>query len=137
MAYRYLPHTADIKVEIQTTDLAELFRDACALIRELAAGDGQVKATVEHRLELDAPDTAELLFRFLREVLYLFATDRFVPAHLSVHQVTPTSVIAALHGEPFDPARHDTQPEVKAVTRHELSVTQIPHGWRAVVVFDL
>ena len=137
MVYRYLPHTADIKVEFHATDLAELFGDACELMRELVAGEGTVNTTAEHRLELGAPDTAELLFRFLREALFLFATERFIPAHLVVHQVTPTSLIGALRGEPFDPARHETQPEVKAVTRHELLVSRTPRGWRAVVVLDL
>jgi SHS2 domain-containing protein len=137
MVYRYLPHTADIKVEFQAVDLAQLFGDACQLVRELVAGDGEVRTTVEHRLELGAPDAGELLFRYLREALYLFAIDRFIPAQLTVRQATPTSLIGALRGEPFDPARHETQPEVKAVTRHELSVTETPGGWRAVVVFDL
>jgi SHS2 domain-containing protein len=43
----------------------------------------------------------------------------------------------SVRGEPFDPARHEAQPEVKAVTRHELSVRPLGKQWVAEVVFDV
>lgn len=137
MTYRFLPHTADLKVEIQAADLPRLFEDACDLVRELLAGESKVRTGIEHRLELVGKDTGDLLFRYLREALYLFATERFIPAHLSVQHVSRTSLTGALQGENFDPARHETQPEVKAVTRHELSATRTGDGWRALIVFDV
>jgi SHS2 domain-containing protein len=52
-------------------------------------------------------------------------------------RVTPTSLEATVAGERFDPSRHETQPEVKAVTRHELVVEQTEGRWRAEVLFDV
>jgi len=40
-------------------------------------------------------------------------------------------------GEPLDLARHGFKTEVKAVTYHELALTEIPGGIRAHVVVDI
>jgi SHS2 domain-containing protein len=88
------------------------------------------------RVDLAADDPAELMFRYVRELLYLFATERFVPGQARV-MGGPEPVAVELHGEPFDAARHETQPEVKAVTRHLLDVQRNESGWYAHLVFDL
>jgi SHS2 domain-containing protein len=137
VSYRYLPHTADIRVEIRAADLTGLFEDACRLLRELFVGPSHVGTEEGHALELETDDSADLLISFLREGLYLFATEAFVPTDLSLRKLTPTSLSGSLKGEQFDPSRHQTQPEVKAVTRHGLVVQASDHGWRAEIVFDL
>jgi SHS2 domain-containing protein len=42
-----------------------------------------------------------------------------------------------MSGERFDDTRHEPQPEVKAVTRHQLRVEETARGWTAVMVLDL
>ncbi len=120
MTYRYLPHTADIKVAIEGNSFAELLADGLLVTRQLLAGDHPVQPREERRLQVEGPDAAETFLDFLREVLFLHATDAFLPSTFLPDTIEETAVGGVLAGEPFDAARHEHQPEVKAVTRHGL-----------------
>ena len=137
MTYRYLPHTADIRVAIDSPTLGELFGEAVVLARHLFVGDSDVEPDEHQPLTLAASDVEELLLAFLQELLYRYVTDGFVPTTVSIKGVTPTALTAQLAGERLDPARHIPEPEVKAVTRHGLVVRQTHDGWYAEVLFDV
>lgn len=138
MTWEFREHTADLRVAFRVSTLEQLFADAVRLIRQLVAGDAAPGGPRErHKVELVAADPAELLFGFLRELLFLFETRRFVPVSLDLHRLEPTGVTATVVGEAFDPGRHEAQPEVKAVTRHGLFVVERDGRWEAEVVFDL
>lgn len=137
MAYRQEPHTADLKFVLEARDLAALFRDATAVIRELVAGQSPVAMIAAADVTLAADGPAELLLAYLRELLYRFERDGFVPGDAAFTRAAPTALVASVRGERFDPARHETQPEVKAVTRHGLVVEERGGGWHAEVVFDM
>jgi len=137
MTYRFLPHTADVIVQIEAASLANVFRDAMAVVRLLVAGDTTVTTAQSHAVSLTAQAADELLLRFIRELLTQFQLDTFVPGELEIRELDPMRFEGAVMGEPFDDAKHDAQPEVKAVTRHGLSVEETSAGWRAVLVLDL
>ena len=137
VSYRFLPHTADLIVEITGASLADVFHDATAVVRNLVAGDRSVSAIESHPITLEAQSADELLIRFVRELLTQFQLDTFVPAQLEIEQLAPSQLAATVRGEPFDDSKHEPQPEVKAATRHSLSVEETDVGWRAVMVLDL
>lgn len=142
MATRFLPHTADILVELEAPDAEGIFHEATSVIRTLVAGESQAAARIARTVNLGGNDLAELLFQYLRELLYLFSTETFVPARLEIDRLDfsrqgPATVAGTVSGEPFDPQRHQTQPEVKAVTRHGLEVTATEEGFRARILFDV
>lgn len=137
MTYRYLPHTADIIVAIDSPTLAELLQEALEVSRHLFVGDSEVVAREHQPMALATSTVEELVLAFLQDVLYRYTTHGFVPARLSIERVTPTELTAELVGEGLDPARHATEPEVKAVTRHGLVVAQTADGWHAEVLFDV
>lgn len=137
MTHRYLPHTADIRVEIEGATIKALFEEAAEILRELVAGSGPVAAREERRWAANGPDRGELLLSLLQELLYAHASDGFLPARLTVERLDATSAEGIVVGEVFDPSRHEQQPEVKAITRHGLIVEPGPAGWRAEIVFDV
>ncbi len=137
MSYRHLPHTADIKIEITAPSLEQVFQDATALLRELTVGSTGVEVRERRDVTVRGDTPAEQLLQFLKEGLYLFAVDGFVPAGWVSDSITPTEIQGAFEGESFDPNRHETQPEVKAVTRHDLALDRTPDGWLGTIVFDL
>ncbi len=137
MTYRYLPHTADIKVAIEGNSFEGLLADGLLVTRQLLAGDRPVEPREERRLAVQGPDAVETFLDFLRELLFLHATDAFLPSAFLPDAVVETAVVGRIAGEPFDAERHEHQPEVKAVTRHGLVVERREHGWYAEVVFDV
>ncbi len=141
MTYRYLPHTADLRVALEAPTFAALLSDVVAVLRELTAGDRPVAERVARELAIEADGPAGLLFGFTREVLGAFQLDRLVPsrAEIKTLRLPPegSALRATLHGEPFDAARHEAQPEIKAVTRHGLVVDGTSGTWRAELLFDV
>jgi SHS2 domain-containing protein len=99
----------------------------------------EVVETVPCCLENIALDL--LLFDFLGELIFLKDARRLLlrPRHISITEIADGwRLESELGGEPIDPARHQLQVDVKAVTLHRLEVVQTDSdGWRALVVLDI
>lgn len=137
MTYRFLPHTADVRVAIDAPSFQHLLTDATEIMRQLLVGDSIVMATEERVILITAADPGEILHGFLRELLYVHATEGFLPAAAQVDTLAHNYLEARVVGEHFDPARHAQEPEVKAVTRHGFLVEKTDDGWHVEVVFDV
>lgn len=129
---RLLDHTADLRAEIEAPDLDALHAEAAALVRETLVGDSPVTGRVERRLAREGEDDAERFFRFVRELVYLFDAEGFLPCSA---RIEGDEVVVA--GERFEPARHVCERQVKALTRHRFRFESGPGGARAELVFDL
>ncbi|HYK83382.1 MAG TPA: archease [Gemmatimonadales bacterium] len=128
MPYRFLPHTADVAVELQASNEAGLYQAGVDALRELLVGTSPVTPRAERALARRGEDPTERLIHFLADVLYLYETERFLPC-----AATPRGIA----GEPYDPAKHQALREVKAVTHHAADVRAGPEGYRTIVVFDV
>jgi SHS2 domain-containing protein len=127
--FRFVPHTADVAVELRGQDAFALRGAGVAALRHLLVGASAVAEREERVIGTQGDDAATTLVHFLQDVLYLFDTERFVPA-----AVSPGGIV----GEPFDPARHEARPEVKAVTFHDVAVETAADGSLiTVIVFDV
>jgi protein archease len=127
--FRFVPHTADVAAELVAEDEVGLRQAGLEALRELLVGRSHVAPRETRATPLRGNDAAEQLVHLLQDALYLFDTERFVPAHATATGIT---------GEPFDPSRHETRPEVKAVTWHGAAVRRDEDGrLRATVIFDV
>jgi protein archease len=127
-SYRFVPHTADVAVELRAPSERGLYQAGLDALRELLVGTSPATSVEERQIEPRGTDPTERLIHFLADVLYLYDTERFVPV-----RVTPTGVA----GERFDPATHQAEREVKAVTHHGAAVEHHADGWRATIIFDV
>ena len=84
MPHHYLPHTADIRVEIRASTLDELLAEAVAVVRELVGGDSPVAEQEARPVTIDAGEAAGLMQRLVRELLDGYNTHGFIPARLEV-----------------------------------------------------
>jgi SHS2 domain-containing protein len=84
-----------------------------------------------------AVDAEELLVRYLSELLFLHDARGWLFRGARVERITQTEISAVALGEPFDPARHAIDRQVKAVTHHHLLLSQDRDGWSARCVLDL
>jgi SHS2 domain-containing protein len=131
MGFRLLPHTADLRAVLEAADRPELYRVAAELVCFILVGSSPVAAVERREIALEAVDEPERLFRFVRELLFLYDVEAFLPAAVSFGD--PLTV----RGEVFDPARHASEHQVKAVTRHGYVFRQGPFGYHVELVFDL
>ena len=119
------------------TDPEDLFRKAAQSIIEIMFGKSTIKGTESLRISLDGEDLADLMVRWLGEILYLFDAERKIVSDIRTLKVSPTHLEATLTSPFSRPGHHEIRNEIKAVTYHQIEVTQKPEGWSARVIFDL
>jgi SHS2 domain-containing protein len=131
---RYLAHTADLRAAISGVDLDALHQSAADLVREILVGGSAVTAAQERSFVVEGADDAERFFRFVRELLYLYDCEGFLPARAAL---AGGGAAVAVRGEPFDPARHASEHQVKALARHGYRFERTGAGYEAELLFDL
>jgi len=136
MPHSTLEHTADTGLEACADSLAQL-------IEELALGMFELMAalepcpddlTVEAVVEVSSKE--DLVVDALSELLYLSETEG---AHFCRFEVAPAGDFAVeirAKGVPTEDAEL-TGPPIKAVTYHQLQVSETDEGWSATVYFDV
>ncbi len=143
MPYRYLDDiaVADVAFEAWGATLEEMFT-SCAdatmnvMVEDLATIQGL--ETLE--IDLQNGEADLLLFTFLNELIFYKDARRLL---LRVSALTisrrngPFSLQAVLSGEEIDPARHQLNVDVKAVTLHRFRVEETGTGWKATVILDI
>lgn len=135
--YETFEHTADLGLRVRAADLNSLFAEAArGLVSMIVPNLDDVRLVRRMSFALAGSRYDELLFDWLNEVLYVFESQRVVLAEFDVH-VGGEGLEAAARGEPLDPARHQLEHEVKAITYHGLKVEQLDGGWLAEVIVDI
>jgi SHS2 domain-containing protein len=131
--YEIIQHTADVRMRVAATSLAELFAESArglmAVIRPERAGG----ETTNLRVDITAPDVTTLLVDFLNEILTRTHIAYEAYDDLAIEQIDETHVAATLRGrraEAFDE-------DVKAVTYHEADVRHEDGTWSTSLVFDI
>ncbi len=145
--FEAIPHTADIEIRVYGRTLEELFRHALiGMFQSIGPQTNLPECRVEydrlicdifprqHEIEVQSFDINSLLVDFLSEALYL--SDVYDQAYLDVdiHQLTPKSIKATLHG--IDITGFEVV-EIKAVTYHDLDIKQRDGIWQTDIVFDI
>lgn len=130
-------HTADLGLRVKAPDLPELFREAGrGLTSILVDNPADVVAKETAEVNLSGTDADYLLFDWLTELLYRFETTGFLASRFDV-RLTDEGLSATIAGEPADGDRHQLAHEVKAITYHQLEVTQEGDGWAARLIVDI
>ena len=134
--YEFFEHTADIGVRVWGGTVAQLLTQAAKALTGVLVTESPVAAAESRPIVLNAVSTDALLLLWLNELLFWFATDRFLVADCQI-ETTDTRVTGQVLGERFDAKRHAHGTEVKGVTHHQLQVERTSHGWHAELIFDV
>lgn len=136
MPHSTLDHTADTGLEASADSLPQLIEELALGMFELMAaieacpGEHTVEATVE------ATSAEDLVIDSLSELLYLSETEG---AHLCRFEVALFGEFAVEIQATGVPGHEVelTGPPIKAVTYHQLQVSETEQGWSAIVYFDV
>jgi len=130
---------ADCAVEVEGTDLDDVFATAAEALAEVMVDPATVAPVAERTLTLSAPSLDLLLYDWLAELIYLKDSERMIFTRAEVHvtQDPPCALTARLRGGPIDPGRTALRADAKAVTLHRFALERAPDGWRARVVVDI
>jgi SHS2 domain-containing protein len=137
MPFETFEHTADLGLRVRGETLDALFADAAAGLFSLIVPNlASVRAVEKIEINLPGEPSELLLFDWLNELLYTYEVRHLLLSRFEA-RVTPAGLRAAAWGEPVDPARHELDHEVKAITYHGLKLERDGGGWLAEVIVDI
>ena len=90
---------------------------------------------VEFELSGDSPEG--VLAAYLNELIFRFDTNGFIGRRVEVPDLSDSSIRVIVHGEEFDPDRHERRLLIKAATYHNIKVERTDRVWEVEVVFDI
>ncbi|REJ86966.1 MAG: archease [Planctomycetota bacterium] len=135
--FEVFEHTADLGLRIRAGDLPTLMAEAGrALFSVIVADLGKVELRQRVTLHVSFDEHPLLLQDWLSELLFLFESRQIVLTDFQV-SIADGELTATVAGEELNPARHQLQNEVKAITYHGLLVEQVDGGWLAEVILDI
>jgi SHS2 domain-containing protein len=136
--YEVLEHTADLRMAFYGSDLPSLFTAAAyGLFREMAGLELPRATTPPQGIQI-AEDGVDLLLRaWLGELLYLYETEHVFFTEWEADITGDMVLRGTAAGVPVSALPERPRLEVKGVTYHGLSVTEVHGGLRAEVTFDL
>jgi len=137
MDYTLLDHTADLGIKIRGADLKDLFEVAGRALMHLMIESEPPGKSTSIKIDLPGEDLADLMVRWLGEILYLFEGENLVVTSVHVHSVSLSRIQSTLETVPFDPKIHEILREIKAVTYHQIQVADKGTHCEARVIFDV
>ncbi|KPJ78815.1 MAG: hypothetical protein AMJ54_01655 [Deltaproteobacteria bacterium SG8_13] len=135
--YEIIDHTADIGLHVYGADAAELFSNAASALTDVITDHRGVVAAESLNLSVTGLDWPDLMVNWLRELLYLWSGKDLLVASVEIEQVSEQKIVAVASVEPFRSERHRIHNEIKAVTYHQIDVSESLTGWEAKIILDV
>ena len=142
MGFRFLDHTADVRVQSWGKNLKVAFEQmAYGLMATITPDLDKISLKKEMKIKIKAEDIEALLFDFLSEFLFIFDVEELVFNEINVLSIKETGqdyeLEAILKGEKFDKDKHDIGTEVKAITYSFLEINEKDDKVEIIMVFDI
>ena len=135
--FEFFEHTADIGLRAWGPSLETLFIASARGLVELLVEQSQIQGAERRPITLAASSVETLLRLWLKEVLFWFNVDHFLPADYRFTTIDQTTLDGEVIGERFDRSRHVQGTEVKGVTYHQFRISRRNRGWEAEIIFDV
>ena len=135
--FTFLDHTADLGIIVTGSDLRDLFEKAAHAMMQIMIEKRPPGKTRSLQLSVSGGDYADLMVRWLGEILYLFQGEGKVVISVKISSITQSHINSTLQTIPFNPQQHEVLAEIKAVTYHRIEVVSENGRWKATIVFDL
>ena len=137
--YRFLEHVSDAIIEAWGTSLEETFTQAAIAMYEIMLDISSVKPLVVHEASAEGFDLHSLLYDWLEGLLFIFDTEKLVFSRfeLKIIQEGEYRLTGSMTGEEYDPKRHRSRVEVKAVTLHEMKFEERNGKIHATFLLDI
>ncbi len=136
-SFKYLAHTADIRLLAKSETLPDLFSTCLKGMNELLKPGfcDKIKSRSESvKIHISSADSTILLVNFLSEILTLSYLNSTLYCECESTKMTDNEIRSVLKGEKVDGFDND----IKAVTFHEADIHVNENGdFETVIVFDI
>ncbi len=137
MAYKFLPHTADIKFQASANTLKEAFTESVMALKQIIAENIKVNPKERKQISIKGNDLENLLYNFLEEFLYLLDAEDFLLSRINKIKIDENTLIlkAIITGDKA--SNYKFTNNVKAVTYNDMFVKKEKDKYVCQVVLDV
>jgi len=117
--FEYLDHTADVYIKAYGKDLNEAFENAARAMFNIMTDIEKISPKIVREMNIKENDLEALLYSWLENLLILFDSEGLIFSKFEVKIEKENgyySLKGKAWGEEFDPKKHPSKTEVKAVT---------------------
>ncbi len=136
MRYEVISHTADTGIIAYGVTPEELLENTAWGMFDLMFDLAQLTPVHDVPVMATGDGVEDLLVNWLSELLFHAETLDLALCYFTVDRLEEGGVQGSAGGVPVDDVVL-RGPPIKAVTYHELSVTENPDGWWARLIFDV
>jgi len=126
MAYKFLPHTADVKILATGKNLEEAFKDSVFALKDtiLDFEKFKVKPLIKKQIKVEEKDYEALLYSFLEEIIYLLDAEDFLVSKVKKIKIDKEKNLLKLNAEILGDkaSKYKFTNKVKAITYNEMFV---------------
>lgn len=136
--YKFLEHTADVKVHVEAKSLEELFSESSKALLESIYGKLKIKEEKEREIDVEGEDLESLLYNFLEEFVFLLEAKGFLVSQVKEIKIDEDdfSLKAKVVGDDLE--KYSFVNDVKAVTYSEMFVRlEEKKKWISEFVLDV
>lgn len=137
MPFSFLDHDAEVGLALDAPDEAGMLEEAVRGFAALITDPATIRPVLTRRVSITAPTAEARLVDWLREWVYAYDAEGFLPDSARVTIDAAGRVSGVVTGERRDPSRHPGLREIKAVTRHQAASGPAGAGWIGRVIFDV
>jgi len=139
--FEFLEHVADAYVAAHGRSIEEAFENAALAMFEVMTETRKIESTVRDEVIIEEHDEKALLYSWLEQLLLKFEIEGKLYSRFEVTELLQTGkgwrLRATIFGERFDPAKHESKVEVKAVTYHQMEISREDDGYVLKFILDL
>jgi len=137
MQYEVIDISGDVGIKAYGDTMAEAYANAVLGMYNLITDICKVDERESSTFDVSGDSAESVLVGCLNELIYRFDAHGFIGKRVKVTDVSDRGVRVRVHGEEFDPERHERRLLIKAATYHNIKVAQTEGTWQVEVIFDI
>jgi SHS2 domain-containing protein len=138
--FEFEDHVADVVVVAYGDSLEEAFENAALALFEVMTDTTTIEPRMEDVFEVEGFDELSLLYSWIEAFIIAFDVDLKLYSAFKIDKIEKTQdgfhLRGTARGETFNPAKHPSRTEVKAITYHEMEILR-KEGIQLRFILDL
>jgi SHS2 domain-containing protein len=133
MAYKFIEHTADLKIQVREKNIEDAFISSALALKEAICGKIKIKNNIKKEIKVSGKDYERLLYEFLEQFLYLLDAEGFLineVKNLKIEEKVSESGYFELRADAYGDfaGNYKFTNDVKAITYNEMLVSEDNRG---------
>jgi len=145
--FEVLDVSGDIGIRAYGKTITEAFVSASTGLYSLTTNLNAIEAKKSIDISVESDTLEGLLVSWLNELIFHLDAYGFIGKKILINEFSPIAgqpdslrayrLKAIIHGEEFDPVRHEGKLLIKAATYHRLKIEKKDGLWEIDVIFDI